>query len=78
MTKLSQSDFVTMYQKIRTAGALWVVTVNGGKVLKAKAHTAMADDLLRKKFETIVGYYDERIKQEQLQDDLESFGVDIV
>ena len=76
--QITEAELKTMWNKIRTAGVRWMVSVNKGKVLKAKATTEFANEIFKKKFDTVVGCYDERIKLDQLQEDLEYFGVQVI
>jgi len=71
---ISEKEVQELYKKIRVTGEVWLVTINRGVILKAKAKTAMADELLRKKPETIVGCYDELVQFNHLIDDLEYCG----
>ena len=74
MTKITEKEFMDLYQRIRVTGVVWVVTINRGVLLKAKMSTELAERLFQKKYDTIVGCYDERIKEDRLRDDLEYFG----
>jgi stalled ribosome alternative rescue factor ArfA len=72
--KIAEKEVQELYKKIRVTGELWLVTINRGVILKAKAKTTMADELFRKKPETIVECYDEQIQFNHLVDDFEYCG----
>ena len=73
-------ELEAIYNKIKISGEDWLISINkSGQVLKAKAKTRLASEVVRKHIDSVFGVYNDQLKSiDLLIEDLEYCGVYIV